>query len=187
MAWSVYLQCELIKALLDAGANMDVPASDPVGRSVFQHGRLSWIPGHRALAACCYVDVSICGGDNNSTALTWAVRGGKLETVRLLLGYRAKKQLELSGKDAFYWVVHDGRELIRCPLGRCRSSGPRDRSPSTYPIPHGNLSRTSSDCLTAGRRRSRRPSEGILGSLGAVTRCRSRTRGECEMAHRSKG
>ncbi|EDP50930.1 Ankyrin repeat protein [Aspergillus fumigatus A1163] len=129
----------------------------------------------------------ICGGDNNSTALTWAVRGGKLEAVRLLLGYRAKKQLELSGKDAFYWVVHDGREPIRCPLGRCRSSGPRDRSPSTYPIPYGNLSRTSSDCLTAGRRRSRRPSEGILGSLGAVTRCRSRTRGECEMAHRSKG
>ncbi|KAH2568330.1 hypothetical protein KXV70_004773 [Aspergillus fumigatus] len=128
-------------ALLDAGANMDVPASDPVG--------------------------SICGGDNNSTALTWAVRGGKLEAVRLLLGYRAKKQLELSGKDAFYWVVHDGREPIRCPLGRCRSSGPRDRSPSTYPIPYGNLSRTSSDCLTAGRRRSRRPSEGILGSLGA--------------------
>lgn len=37
MAWSVYSQCELIKALLDAGANMDVPASDPVGRSVFQH------------------------------------------------------------------------------------------------------------------------------------------------------
>ncbi|KAK9636690.1 hypothetical protein HCH54_009977 [Aspergillus fumigatus] len=153
----------------------------------FPTRRLSWIPGHRALAACRYVDVSICGGDNNSTALTWAVRGGKLEAVRLLLGYRAKKQLELSGKDAFYWVVHDGREPIRCPLGRCRSSGPRDRSPSTYPIPHGNLSRTSSDCLTAGRRRSRRPSEGILGSLGAVTRCRSRTRGECEMAHRSKG
>ncbi|KAH1329671.1 hypothetical protein KXX47_006695 [Aspergillus fumigatus] len=36
-SWSVYSQCELIKALLDAGANMDVPASDPVGRSVFQH------------------------------------------------------------------------------------------------------------------------------------------------------
>ncbi|KAH1397459.1 hypothetical protein KXW21_006212 [Aspergillus fumigatus] len=63
-----------------------------------------------------FSNTPICGGDNNSTALTWAVRGGKLEAVRLLLGYRAKKQLELSGKDAFYWVVHDGREPIRCPL-----------------------------------------------------------------------
>ncbi|KAH3334063.1 hypothetical protein KXW81_005631 [Aspergillus fumigatus] len=125
-----------------------------------------------------YLQVTRSGGRFSNTPSfmdTWTsctcclpLRGcGKLEAVRLLLGYRAKKQLELSGKDAFYWVVHDGREPIRCPLGRCRSSGPRDRSPSTYPIPYGNLSRTSSDCLTAGRRRSRRPSEGILGSLGA--------------------
>ncbi|EAW24552.1 Ankyrin repeat protein [Aspergillus fischeri NRRL 181] len=107
---------EVVQFLLAAGANMDVPAGDPAGRSVFQHAVFhGYLDIVRSLLAA-HVDVNICGGDNNYTALTWAVLGGKLEAVRLLLGYRAKEQLELSGKDALYWAMHDGCERIAALL-----------------------------------------------------------------------
>jgi ankyrin repeat protein len=103
---------EVAQFLLAAGANTDVPAGDPAGRSVFLHAVFhGYLDIVRSLLAA-NVDVNTCGGDNNYTALTWAVLGGKLEAVRLLLRYGAKRQLERSGKDALYWAMHDGRVRI---------------------------------------------------------------------------
>jgi ankyrin repeat protein len=103
---------EVAQFLLAAGANTDVPAGDPAGRSVFLHAVFhGYLDIVRSLLAA-NVDVNTCGGDNNYAALTWAVLGGKLEAVRLLLRYGAKRQLERSGKDALYWAMHDGRERI---------------------------------------------------------------------------
>ncbi|KAH1654585.1 hypothetical protein KXX16_001376 [Aspergillus fumigatus] len=72
-------------ALLDAGANMDVPASDPVG--------------------------SICGGDNNSTALTWAVRGGKLEAMQEL---RSTRSIAIDVSHSLWQPVTDIVRLLDC-------------------------------------------------------------------------
>ncbi|GFG07816.1 ankyrin repeat domain-containing protein 50 [Aspergillus udagawae] len=79
---------EVAQCLLAAGANTDVPAGDPAGRSV---------------------------ADNRS-ALTWAVLWGSCDAVRLLLAHGAKEQLERNGKDALYWAMHDGRERIAALL-----------------------------------------------------------------------
>ncbi|GFF64417.1 hypothetical protein IFM47457_00682 [Aspergillus lentulus] len=103
---------EVVQFLLAAGANMDVPAGDPAGRSVLQHAVFhGYMDIVRSLLTA-NVDVNTCGGDNSYTALTWAVLGGKLEAVRLLLAHDAKEQLQRSGKDALYWAMHDGRERI---------------------------------------------------------------------------
>lgn len=88
---------EVVQCLLAAGANTDVPAGDPAGRSVFLHavfhGHLDIV---RSLLAA-NVDVNTSGGANNYTALTWAVLGGSFEAVRLLLAHGAKEQLESNG------------------------------------------------------------------------------------------
>ncbi|GIJ85061.1 hypothetical protein Asppvi_003916 [Aspergillus pseudoviridinutans] len=107
---------EVAQCLLAAGANTDVPAGDPAGRSVFLHAVFhGYLDIVRSLLAA-NVDVNCCGGDNNYTALTWAVQGGSFEVVRLLLAHGAKGQLERSGKDALYWAMHDGHERIAALL-----------------------------------------------------------------------
>ncbi|KAF7179915.1 hypothetical protein CNMCM7691_008967 [Aspergillus felis] len=107
---------EVAQCLLAAGADTDVPSGDPAGRPVFLHAVFhGYLDIVRSLLSA-NVDVNSCGGDNNHTALTWAVLGGSSEVVRLLLAHGAKEQLERSGKDALYWAMHDGRERIAALL-----------------------------------------------------------------------
>ncbi|KAJ8182191.1 hypothetical protein LV163_004729 [Aspergillus fumigatus] len=58
-----------------------------------------------------FSNTPICGGDNNSTALTWAVRGGKLEAMQEL---RSTRSIAIDVSHSLWQPVTDIVRLLDC-------------------------------------------------------------------------